>query len=797
MKKYKVEIQITLVAVIIAAVVFTLGHFSYKNLSQIVYSIQKEAQPDNKLFLIKNIAAELTTLEHTLRLYILTNIDEDLEQYNSHQKQIILNLRKLNVYRGKFNFGAALIDSMGIYTMEKLELWHQVLTLHLSKKSKSLSFSNIYSELNKTKTDTITITRGKTNNQNETSQDQNRAIDTFLIERSPEFELIKRKIKALEKEFTQSGKQSDILESQLMEKNLLLGKKISQLIAEAESKAVIEFANKTEEADRLAKTTYKWLALYSLTAVLLLLAAIFVLFNYLKKARIYQKVLTEASKKAEKLAKAKEQFAANVSHELRTPVNSIYGLTEQLLQKNINQETKQMISAVFKSASHLKNIVNDTLDFTKIQANKIRFESVSFSPIELFEDVFMLQKYEAEFKRLAIYFDWEGEKPEALVGDPLRLKQILINLISNAVKFTEYGEVRISVDCRKTNSEIYELKIEISDTGIGMKESDIALIYEEYVQIENKTGKKYSGTGLGLSIVKKLVELHNGNIEVESKPGKGTKVKVTLSFAEGKKLIPVESVSEKLIIPGAMKNLNILIADDEEYNRFLIASIFQNWGIRFKEVKDGNEAIAEVQNHKFDIILMDLNMPGINGIETSKIIAIINPDVTIIATTAVNEPADQQACLNAGMKGYLLKPFSEKDLFDALSAVITNETEPLVFEKNQQINLNELLHLANGDLKFLNEMIRLFIQSEETGIAKIEVAIKEGNREQIFENAHKMAAPAKHIGAINLYNNIKELEKLARENEDIELVISLFQHIKSELTALNQLLNSYLAETGI
>ena len=157
----------------------------------------------------------------------------------------------------------------------------------------------------------------------------------------------------------------------------------------------------------------------------------------------------------------------------------------------------------------------------------------------------------------------------------------------------------------------------------------------------------------------------------------------------------------------------------------IFASIFQNWGIRFKEVKDGNEAIAEVQNHKFDIILMDLNMPGINGIETSKIIAIINPDVTIIATTAVNEPADQQACLNAGMKGYLLKPFSEKDLFDALSAVITNETEPLAFEKNQQINLNELLHLANGDLKFLNEMIRLFIQSEETGIAKIEVAIKE------------------------------------------------------------------------
>jgi CheY-like chemotaxis protein len=239
-----------------------------------------------------------------------------------------------------------------------------------------------------------------------------------------------------------------------------------------------------------------------------------------------------------------------------------------------------------------------------------------------------------------------------------------------------------------------------------------------------------------------------------------------------------------------------MIADDEEYNRFLIATIFQKWGIRFKEVKDGNEAVAEVQHQKYDIILMDLNMPGINGIETSKLIAKINPDVAIIATTAVNEPSDQQACLNAGMKGYLLKPFSEKDLFDALIAALNGETKHLPSEKNQQINLNELLHLANGDLKFLNEMIRLFIQSEETGIAKIEAAVKDGNREQIFENAHKMAAPAKHIGAKNLYNNIKELEKSARENKDMKLIISIFQQIKTELTALNRLLNSYLAETG-
>jgi signal transduction histidine kinase/CheY-like chemotaxis protein/HPt (histidine-containing phosphotransfer) domain-containing protein len=789
MTKYKVEIQITLVAIIIAAVVFTFGHFSYTNLSKIVYSIQTEAKPDNKLFVIKNIAAELTTLEHTLRLYLLTNNDEDLEQYNSHQKQIILNLRKLNVYKGKFNTEAALIDSIGKLSMEKLELWHQVFTLHLSNKSNPASFSKIYSALDNAKTDTITSEMIKNKAPIEIA-----GTDTFIIERSPEFNAIKQKIKTLEKELSQKGKQTNVLESQLMEKNLVIGIRINQLIAEAETRAENDFKVKTVEANRLAAITHKWLALFSYTAALLLLIALFVLFTYLKKTRIYQRALTEASKKAEKLARAKEQFAANVSHELRTPVNAIYGLTEQLHQKNNSAETNEMISAIFKSASHLKNIVNDTLDFSKIQAGKIKFDEAVFSPDELFEDVYTLQKFEAKLKGIPIYFDWEGEKPEAVIGDPLRLKQILINLVSNAIKFTEKGEVQIKVICSKNPGKIYQFEIQITDTGIGMNKNDIELIFDEYYQIESNTGKKFSGTGLGLSIVKKLVEMQNGTIEIVSNPGKGTKVTVILSYWEGQKIIQKITAETNLIIPKSLQSLNILIADDEEYNRFLIKSILQKWGIRFKEVQSGNEAVAEIKHEHFDIILMDLNMPGINGIEAAKTITANNSKVAIIATTAVNEQSDKQACIVAGMKGYLLKPFTEKDLFDAVNSVLQPVPEHLHDEIISQIKPDELLHLANGDMKFLEEMIRLFIKSAETGIANIESAIMDKNREMIFENAHKMAAPTKHIGAKNLYNNIKNLEKILKENEPWELVFTNFQIIKKEFTALKQLFSSYLVE---
>lgn len=792
MTKYKVEIQITLVAIIIAMVVFTLGHFSYKNLSQIVNSIQKEAKPDNKLFLIKNIAAELTILEHTLRLYILTNNDNDLEQYNTHQKNIILNLRKLNVYKGKLNQEAALTDSVEKFSMEKLILWHEVLTLHLSQKENSPSFSKIYSALEKTKNRTRTSNSG---NNDEEQRIKNAETDTFLIERSPEFDIIKKKIKTLEKELSQKGIQNNILESQLIEKNINLGKKINALIAEAELRAENDFRMKTKEADRLAAKTYKWLSLFSFTTLILLLTALFVLFSYLKKSRIYQSALSEASEKAEKLARAKEQFVANVSHELRTPVNAIYGLTEQLLQKNKNNDNKEMISIVFKSAGHLKNIVNDTLDFSKIQSGKISFESVPFSPFALFEEIYTLQKYEADEKGIPVYLNWQGEKPETLIGDPLRLKQILINLISNAVKFTEKGEVKIQVFCSATYGKRYQLEIQIADTGIGMKKSDIGLIFDEYVQIKNETGKKYSGTGLGLSIVKKLVEMQNGEIKVESKSGKGTTVTVILNFDAGEKTTEANSAEELLKIPESMQKLYVLIADDEEYNLFLIKSIFQKWGIRYKEATNGNNAISSAQNEHFDVILMDLNMPGISGIEAAKTIMANDPKTFIIATTAANEPSEKQTCSNAGMQGFLLKPFSEKDLFEVLVNVAQPATNSLPEDYSQQIKFSELLHLANGDRKFLDEMIRLFIKSAETGISKIETEINAKNWDMVFENAHKLAAPAKHIGAKNLYDNIKKLEKLTRGTVDQVSVLKLFDELKNEITKLNQILTSYLQET--
>jgi len=794
MTKFKIEIQITLLAIIIGAVISTIGYLSYKNLSNIVYTIHHETRPDNKLFLIKDIASELTTVEHILRLYILTNNEDDLQQYHSHQRHIILNLNKLNVYRGKFNPDAALIDSIGKLSREKLQLWQEVLNINLSVKSSKRAFLEIYSKLDEKKIDTLTTQLGNRGFQSNIFSHQETVFDTTLVDHSIENEVIKKKIKRLESELVKKGIERNILESQLIERSIVIGKKINHLIDEAEIKASNDFLTKTKVADQMAEVTYKWLALFTFTAVMLLLVALFVLFNYLRKARAYEQALTEATNKAETLARAKEQFAANVSHELRTPVNAIYGLTEQMLQKEMEKESSEMISVIFKSAKHLKNIINDTLDFSKIQANKLKLRNILFSPSELFDEIFSLQKYEATKKGISIYFDWEGERPEELIGDPLRLKQIMINLISNAIKFTEKGEVLIKVIGFKKSNECFELEIRVKDTGIGMKENDLHVIFDEYVQIENKTGKKYSGTGLGLSIVKKLVELQKGTIKIESKLGKGTLVTVKICYQQAEQDNINRAVSETLLIPETLKNLNILITDDEEYNRFLIKSILHKWGVKYKEAKNGNEVISITQNEKFDIILMDLNMPEMNGIAAAETIKKYNSDIVIIAITATNDQVDQLACINAGMKGFLLKPFSEKDLFDTLITVLPAEKDKIHSNLSQQINMDEVSRLANGDKKFLSEMILLFIKSTETGIINMEKAIKSKNLESVFENAHKMAAPTKHIGVMQLYNNIKKLEKLAQQNRPIETISPVFQQIKNEVTELNEILKSHLIE---
>ncbi len=794
MSKFKIEIQITLLAVIIAAAVITSGYFAYKSLSKIVYSIHQETGPDYKLFTIKDIAADLTELENSVRLYILTNKKQDLTPCNTLQKEIETKLTNLESIVAKGGENLALADSILQLSEEKLQLWKRVLYLHKSSRDNQPDFSELYSKLEEQKVDTVT-TKVETEQKGFLrkifkGKKVTTTIDTTYIERDLGTKEIKQEIENLESEMIEKGQRIKVLESKLIEKNIQLTEKMNSFITEIENNENNNFIAKTNEADRLATLTYKRLAAFAAAAVILLLVVLFLLFNFMRKTRVYQQALKKAKAEAEKLARAKEQFASNVSHEMRTPVNAIYGLAEQLLQQEINENLEEQITVIARSASHLKNIINDTLDFTKIQSNKLKFDAVHFSPADVFSEVITLQKNEAENKGISLAYNTGNELPDALVGDPMRLKQILINLVNNAVKFTDNGEVSLDVKTSH-NKDKYLLEIRISDSGIGIHKEDLKHIFDEFVQIENQSGKKYSGTGLGLAIVKKLVEMQNGTIHVASDPGKGTEVNLSIPFAEGEKDKIQATTFVAARVPAHFRRLSVLIADDEDFNRFLMKAILKKWGSRFKEVTNGTDAVKAAQQEHFDLILMDVRMPDKSGTEASREILASNPDAVIIAVTATNEQLDKKSCMAAGMKGFLLKPFSEKELIETMTLALKSKTHEQS-GKSPKIDLQEAKRLANGDEAFLKEMTALFIKSTETGIKDILSAKENQNRDTIAEACHKMAAPCKHFKADDLYYLLKQLESAVKNNQDWNTLNNQITALKEEIHEVNTFLTEHL-----
>ena len=773
MFKFRIEILITLVAISLGVVVITIGYFSYKSLGNIVHSVHQAAIPDNRIFIIKDIGADLTALEHSARLYVLTDNNTDLEDFYALEDSIAKNLDLLRLLKKEEYFSIELIDSLSKFSLEKVELWNNVINMHLTSGNIFPAFSGLLQNLNSPQPDS-TVAKNQA--------DEN---------------TIKRKIRQYQWKIYQQNKQRNVLESQVLEKNVWLSNQISQLTDEAEKAEARAFLAKTAEADQMAEITYKRLAQFIVSAILLLLIALFVLFNYLRKTRNAGLALTAAREKAENLALAKEQFAANVSHELRTPVNAIFGLSEQILQKKLDKETTEMVSVVFQSAAHLRNVVNDTLDFSKIQSRKLTLQSVTFSPADVFQEVYLLLKNEAARKGIALNLWWEGEKPAALLGDPLRLKQILINLTGNAIKFTDAGEVNILVIGFRHDEQHFELEFQIADTGVGIDEKNLSVVFDEFVQIENNEGKKHPGTGLGLPIAKKLVELQGGKITLKSKPGEGTVVTVQISLPIAEQPAVEQSAVETAEIPGAIKELSVLIADDEEYNRFLLKHIFKKWGVRFEEAVNGKEAVNAAAKRHFDVILMDLNMPVMNGFEASKLISENNKQLKIIAVTAANDMLDRQTCIDAGMTDVLLKPFSENELVQILKTVIQeNHTQINSDSGMQSVDLSELRRLAGGNEKFLVEMIQLFLKSMETGIAGIENALKTKNLNEIAEYAHKMAAPVKHFGAMHLYKNIKLLEDISKNATETKRVQLVLEEIKDEADQLKSKLAAHLNNTA-
>lgn len=367
--------------------------------------------------------------------------------------------------------------------------------------------------------------------------------------------------------------------------------------------------------------------------------------------------------------KFRDQFMANMSHEIRTPMNAVLGMTNILLHKENLAEQKKYLDGIKKSSENLIVIINDILDLSKIEAGKMELEQTNFRLTEVVNLVQQIMQHKAEEKGLLLNVEMDPSIPEVLIGDPTRLNQILVNLIGNAIKFTEKGTVLISIKYIQKIKNTVQLEFFIHDTGIGMNEEQLGKIFQSFTQASSDTTRKYGGTGLGLTISKQLVELHGGNIKVTSTPGEGScfSFKVTFPIADG----DISFGNEQEITPemiNRLKGLRVLLADDNFMNRIVakdtLEMIVKN--INIDEAQNGQEVIEKLKENDYDLILMDVQMPFIDGLDASRIIrkefSSPKKDVIILALTASVIRSDLDECTKAGMNSYIPKPFTVEDL---------------------------------------------------------------------------------------------------------------------------------------
>lgn len=376
--------------------------------------------------------------------------------------------------------------------------------------------------------------------------------------------------------------------------------------------------------------------------------------------------LTEAKEKAEESKRIKEEFLANMSHEIRTPLNGIKGFTDLLMKSKQSPEHKKYLEAIRFSTGNLLAIINDILDFSKIEAGKMEIEKTLFYLRDLMESIFNSFVFQAQEKGLKLTKKIEDKIPESLLGDPVRINQVVTNLMSNALKFTEKGSIELTIEEVSRVENSVNLLFKIKDSGIGISPDKTDHIFDSFSQASSSTTRKYGGTGLGLAIVKNIVKLFDGEIKVESTEGVGSTFifNLNLGVAENQNIVQERKSPD---METDLSGTRILVAEDYPMNQLLINETLSSWNFEIEIVENGKLALEKIAENDYDLVLMDVNMPEMGGLEAATLIRKqLDPpknNIPIIAMTAGALKGDKEKCINAGMNDYISKPFDQDELY--------------------------------------------------------------------------------------------------------------------------------------
>lgn len=792
-----------LITLLVALLVFVIiaGGAIFYQLNTVAENVRLDRSSEKSLLLIKDIQNDFILAENRVNSYALSQQDTFLKAYNSIINRTYKRIDELQVNVGSNKKQQELANDLLEYADLKYEILDSMLVVQ--------NQFRVNDAMQKIAQEVREVNRSEKIQSNVPAPQTKKSLREKLFGKknqeptppptntSSGFDNLNREIQAISQtETTKERKNNEIL-FELQSDSKIVSLRLTSILNFLESNIVAGLELDAQKANESAVTLSYFLVLFSLLVAVLIGLTLYTIYSYIKTNNRTKKQLHTAKLQSDELAATKERFLANMSHEIRTPLNAISGFAHLLSKEKLPEKQREKLNIIQESSRHLTDLINQILDLTKLQSNKLPVERVSFQLSNELNWITNVLQTELTKRKNQFHIQIEENVPDNLMGDPMKLKQIVLNLCSNAAKFTENANIYLQIQSIQKKSDRLELRIRVKDEGIGIPPDKQASIFDEFEQAEKSTQRKFGGTGLGLSITKKLVELLEGKIELKSEMGKGTTITVLLPFELGNEA-EIENPSDENSQISYLQGKNILVVDDEPFNRKLLVTLLHQHNIYTEEAENGKEAIEKIENEQFDLVFMDLRMPEMDGKMATRIIRselnLSKEELIVIALTANTQLLDDRECEINGFNACMQKPFTESKLIEILNLPIKTPEQEQKEYQSGLYNLENLRNLSSGDEAFFTEMVETFLRSTANSMDELVECKRNFDFEKIADLAHKMASPCSHLEAKTMHQTLKTIENLARKNseqEKIEHEISFLQEHVSEL------LKNMQEETGI
>lgn len=809
------------------AIILALGvtYFSFRGL---LNTVDQLASPNEKLKTLHQFFQNVAQLDQRQRAEAIQNPGKPYADFLKESKTLLLMIDTLQAMDWKDPHQVERLHAMEEILLRRDKLFFSYLRFRsgfivnkkFSEKLDSLSAilanakiwtdSNITTTQRKTTTTTFlpSLESGKTKDKGlfsrlfkkkedkalgakiEVKEELSVKIDTLSIaQRDSAMLAVDHVMKNLDQNQRLQSKYMLQHELELINANTILINQLLNILHETEEEELSLMHVNNEAAAQLVNKSIRRIGIIMIVFFTGGALLVFLILTDITRTNYYRLQLMKAKEEAENLSQVKQRFLANMSHEIRTPLQSILGYSEQLKkEKSANTEALQ---AIHNSSEHLLHIVNEILDYSRIESGKFTLEHEPFSILQIIEEVSSVMQVQAEKRGLIFLFDTENAADAVVLGDAFRLRQILFNILGNAIKFTPHGTVKLTVQIQDAGQQVH-CQFSVTDTGIGMHSKDIDRVFQQFEQANASISRQYGGAGLGLTIVKTLVEAQHGKLHIESEPSKGTSVNVDLTF-EKATLAPAENLISKPVTNNRAKG-KVLVVDDDPLILRLCSLILEKNHIPYTSFQE-SEKVLEEKLDDINLVLLDIRMPGVNGLDLCRALRKkLNKKTRIIALTAHVLPQEKEDLLKNGFDDVLTKPFRENSLLELID-VSPGETPTETSVMATTIDLSALKKMTMGDDLLLQSVISQFVEETEGDIVDLDKHIANLNDGSVREIIHKLAGRTGQMGMQDLCRQLKIMETDLNSGKKVSSMVENILNMRNSIEdALREVKKKFLKD---